>query len=97
MQIGIIGGGSPSMAGLLATMALSGMGTSQSYSGRGFRFVYRNRQDNEFTSQIYPEDTLTTRAEFLQVLRDKEFNYDEQSAIRFSQFKETEQIFKEVI
>lgn len=93
MQVGIIGAGSPSIAGLLATMALSG----NSSSGRGFRFVYRNRQDNEFYSQVFNEDTLSNRADFLHSLRLRDFNYDEQSAIKFSQFKETEQIFKEVI
>ena len=93
MQVGIIGAGSPSIAGLLAYMALSG----NSSSGRGFRFVYRNRQDNEFHSQVFNEDTLYNRADFLHSLRLRDFNYDEQSAIKFSQFKETEQIFKEVI
>ena len=93
MNVGIIGAGAPSMAGLLATMALSGNATSPS----GFRFVYRNRQDNEFMSQVFDEDTLTTRADFLHKLREKEYNYDEQCALDFSRFKDTEQIFKENI
>lgn len=92
MQVGIIGAGSPSIAGLLASMALSG----NSSSGRGFRFVYRNRQDNEFHAQVFNEDSLTNRADFLHSLRLRDFNFDEQCAIKFSQFKETEQIFKEV-
>ena len=93
MQIGIIGGGMPSMAGLLATMAMTG----QSTNGRGFRFVYRNRGDDEFMSKVYNEDTLTTRADFLHMLREKEQNYSEQCALSFAKFEDTNQIFKEFI
>lgn len=97
MQVGIIGGGlgfgCPSLSGLLATMALSG----NSSSGRGFRFVYKNEQDNEEFSQIFPEDSLSNRADFLSLLRHNEFNYDEQCALNFAKFKDTEQIYKEVI
>lgn len=97
MNVGIIGAGAPSMAGLLATMALSGQSTTQSINGRGFRFVYRNRGDDEFISRIYNEDTVSTRADFLHLLREKEYNYSEHCALSFARFVDTEQIFKEFI
>ena len=93
MNVGIVGAGQPSIAGLLAVMHMQ----AEPSPSRGFRFVYKNHQDCESYSRIYGEDTMTTRAEFLQSLRDQEFNYDEQSAIQFVQFKHTMQIFKEEI
>lgn len=95
MNVGIIGAGAPSMAGVMAHLAT--MAQSRNGGVGGFRFVYRNREDNEFYSKSYKEDKHTNRADFLDELKSKNFLYSEEEALKFLRGKESEQIFKELI
>lgn len=61
------------------------------------RFVYENKEDQETYSKSYNKDSLWNRTDFVEHLREQGFLYNEGDVMLFLSFKDTKQLFKEVI
>lgn len=94
MRVGVIGAGSPSMAGVLASLWLD----KQAQVSSGFKFVYqRNEEEIPVKSKVYQVDSKSARLEFMATVGISPVQIEPIVIKEFLEFKELSSIFKEYV